>query len=202
MLIDWRIPPTAPGWRGAVTRFMGPGKTRGEHLVEYGGQVLCTALIVAAVWRADVLRTWSAWQLAVAAIMVFDLVGGVLTNATNAAKRWYHRPAPGMRRYRMGFVAGHVLYPVAMAFVLLPGDWTWLLVNTVLLLGSAAAIELFPVELKRPTAMALCVSAVLANMVWLPLPAALAWFPVLFFLKLLVCFLVPEAPLTRRSAVR
>ncbi|MGH3959063.1 hypothetical protein [Mycobacterium sp.] len=33
----------------------------------------------------------------------------------------------------------------------------------------------------------------LVNLMWLPLPIALAWIPALLFAKVLVCFLVPHA---------
>src|SRR5689334_2364267 len=96
--IDWRIPPTKPGPAGALARFLGPGKTRGETLVELGGGVLCAALLVVLIRRTGGSYTWSFWRIVVAAVMIFDLVGGVLTNSTNSAKRWYHRVEPGMRR--------------------------------------------------------------------------------------------------------
>lgn len=193
--IDWRIPATKPGLPGALERFVGPGKSRGETLVELSGGALCAALIAAFMQHIGGGYDWSLWRIVVTALMIFDLLGGVLTTSTNSGKRWYHRPEPGMRRYRFQFVVSHVLYLVAVAYVLLPGDWKWLLVNIALLLVPAAAIELAPAILKRPAAIALYLSVVLIDLTWLTLPAALAWFPAVFFLKLLVCFLVPEAPI-------
>ncbi len=71
-----------------------------------------------------------------------------------------------------------------------------------LLLGGAALVEGVPVHLRRPTAMAAYLAALLVNVAVAPLPAELAWVPPLFFLKLLVCHLVPEAPLRSRDAAR
>lgn len=195
--LDWRIPPTPAGPAGALRRFMGPGRTRGENVVELGGHLAGVALLVAYITNTGGWSGRSPLQIVVLAVMVFDLVGGVLTNATNPAKRWYHRPAAGGGRRRMLFVGSHVVYLVAVPTLLGAGGWGWLLGNLALLLGSAALVEALPVELKRPTAMGLYLTAVLVNLTWLPLPESLVWLPILLYLKLVVCFLVPEAPMVR-----
>ncbi|MFB6836136.1 hypothetical protein [Streptomyces sp. NPDC056361] len=196
--IDWDIPETPPGLAGRVQRFMGPGKSRSESAVETAGLVVCGVLLAAGVWSSDVWHGWAGAQFAVLALVGLDLIGGVLTNATNAAKRWYHRPAPEARRARLLFVSAHLLHLVAMGLVVLSGDWRWTLGNGALLLAGAAVVEFMPLHLKRPVAMCVLMVAILVNLFWLEVPAALAWFAPLFFLKLLVCHLVPEAPLERR----
>ncbi|WP_165953812.1 hypothetical protein [Streptomyces sp. 8K308] len=55
------------------------------------------------------------------------------------------------------------------------------------------------VHLTRPVAMAAYTTAVLVNLFWLTVPAVLAWFAPLFFLKLLVCHLTPSAPLAMKT---
>ncbi|MFI2211588.1 hypothetical protein [Streptomyces sp. NPDC020141] len=197
--VDWEIPPTPPGWQGRLERFMGPGKSRSESAVEYTGLAVCAAVLAAGLLSGGAYRDWSALQLAVVALIGLDLVGGVLTNATNAAKRWYHRPEPGTRHARLAFVGAHLLHLAAMGLIVLAGDWTWILANGALLLAGATAVEFTPVHLKRPLSMAVLMTAVLVNQFWLETPAALVWFAPLFFLKLLVCHLVPEAPLTSRG---
>lgn len=193
--IDWTIPATPAGTAGRLERFMGPGKTRAESAVESAGAALCVLLLAAGMVGAGDWRDWSGWQTAVVVLAGLDLVGGILTNATNAAKRWYHRPDPGARRARLLFVGAHLLHVAAFGLVVLDGDLGWTLANGALLLAGAAVVEYTPVELKRPTAMAVYVAAVLVNLFWLEVPTALGWFAPLFFLKLLVCHLVPEAPL-------
>ncbi|MGW7434018.1 hypothetical protein ACWGIN_31345 [Streptomyces sp. NPDC054861] len=196
--ISWEVPATRPGLAGRLERFMGPGKSRSESAVEILGLLGCALLLAVGVWTSHATRHWSTTQLVVVALAGFDLIGGVLTNATNAAKRWYHRAAPGARRARLVFVSAHLIHLAAMGLVVLSGDQTWTLVNGALLLGGAVIVEFSPLHLRRLLAMALWMAAVLVNLFWLPLPAALAWFAPLFFLKLLVCHLVPEAPLERR----
>ncbi|MGP3683379.1 hypothetical protein ACTVZO_01490 [Streptomyces sp. IBSNAI002] len=196
--ISWEIPAAQPGLAGRMERFMGPGKSRSESVVETLGILGCAVLLAAGLWTSGATRDWSTAQLVVVALIGLDLIGGVPTNATNAAKRWYHRADPGARRARLLFVSAHLIHLAAMGLGVLSGDLMWTLANAVLLLGGAVVVEFVPVHLKRPVAMALLMTAVLVNLFWLPVPAALAWFAPLFFLKLLVSHLVPEAPLERR----
>ncbi|OKJ64777.1 hypothetical protein AMK27_02525 [Streptomyces sp. CB02009] len=196
--ISWEVPATPPGLAGRLERFMGPGKSRSESVVETLGLLGCASLLAAGLSTSGILRDLSTAQLVVVALAGLDLIGGVLTNATNAAKRWYHRAAPGARRARLLFVSAHLTHLAAMGLVVLSGDLTWTLTNAALLLGGAVTVEYAPLHLRRPVAMALLTAAVLVNLFWLSVPTALAWFAPLFFLKLLVCHLVPEAPLERK----
>ncbi|MFE0425884.1 hypothetical protein [Streptomyces sp. NPDC058953] len=197
---DWEIPATPKGLTGRLERFMGPGKTTAESVVEAVGGTLCVLLLAAGVWSSDVHRDWSGLQLAIVVLAGLDLVGGILTNATNAAKRWYHREDPKARRGRIVFVLAHLGHLAAIGLIVLEGDWHWALGNAGLLLWGAGVVEFTPLELKRPVAMGVYTAAVVVNLFWLPVPDALLWIAPLFFLKLLVCHLVPEAPLRRRRA--
>ncbi|MBB4680943.1 hypothetical protein [Crossiella cryophila] len=125
-------------------------------------------------------------------VLAVDLVGGVLTNATTAAKRWYHRdPRPAAR---VRFVALHLVHLALFGLLVLDRDWGWALGNAVVLLVGTVLIECSPVPARRVVAMAAFLVAVLVNLVWLPIPLVLVWVPVFFQLKLLVCHLVPEVP--------
>ncbi|MGS2810630.1 hypothetical protein [Nocardia sp. MW-W600-9] len=152
---DWTIPATSPGWAGRIEQFMGPGKTRSESAVEYVGGAVCVLLLLT--YCRPELSDRSIAERVVLVLVVLDLVGGVLTNATNSAKRWYHRTRSS--RGRLAFVAAHTLHLAVVGLWLL-GDPAWFLGNTVLLIGSAL----------------------------------LVWFIPLFFLKLLICHLIPEIP--------
>ncbi|GLF95440.1 hypothetical protein [Streptomyces yaizuensis] len=197
--VDWDIPATPGGLAGRLERFMGPGKSRAESAVEAAGALVCVLLLAAGITASDSFDDWSGPQLAIVALAGLDLVGGILTNATNAAKRWYHRPGPAVRRGRLLFTGAHLLHLAAMGLVVLDGDMGWTAVNAALLLLGAVTVEFTPVHIKRPVAMATWTAAVLVNLFWLPTPAALLWFAPLFFLKLLVCHLVTEAPLRPRG---
>ncbi|MET9214761.1 MULTISPECIES: hypothetical protein [unclassified Nocardia] len=186
---DWTIPPTSPGWAGRIEQFMGPGKTRAESAVEYLGGAVCVLLLLAYCWPE--LDGWSLAERVVLVVIVLDLVGGVLTNATNSAKRWYHRTRSS--RGRLSFVAVHTLHLAVVGLWLL-GDPRWFLGNTVLLMGSALLIESVPAYLRRPVAMAAFMVVFSINLIIFPVPAALVWFIPLFSLKLLICHLIPEIP--------
>jgi len=194
LVVDWTVPDTGAGWSGRIDRFMGPGKTRPEYVVEVGGGLVCVALVAWLVLHTGAYREWSALQTVICAVAALDLVGGVLTNATNSAKRWYHRGRPGATRARLVFVAAHVIHLAALGLVV-PQGLVWSATNAVLLLAGAGLIESVPVEIRRPVAMVAWIAAVTVNLVLLPLPTALAWVVPFLFLKLLVCHLVPEAPL-------
>lgn len=192
LAIDWSVPPPRPGWRGGLDRFFGPGQTRAEVVVQVLGLAVCGGLLglfLARELPALDLPWWSALLLAVFA---FDALGGVLTNATGAAKRWYHRP--DSRTERLGFVATHLGHLVVIALLVLPLDWAWLTVNAAVLLVFATLVAFTPLAVQRPVALGLLMAAVALNALLVPLPSALAWIPALFFLKLLVSHLVLEAP--------
>ncbi|WP_433544178.1 hypothetical protein ACQPZG_03025 (plasmid) [Streptomyces sp. CA-294286] len=195
--IVWDVPPTPPGLVGRVERFMGPGTSPAEWAVGGAGLVVCGFLLVAGTAGSADWRGWSGLQCTVVVLVGLDLVGGVLTNATHAAKRWYHRPGPGRRRARLLFVTAHLGHLLAVGLIVLSGDWRWTLTHAGLLLAGAVVVEFTPLHLKRPVAMGVLMAAVLVDLFWLDAPAALGWFAPLFFLKLLVCHLVPEAPLER-----
>jgi hypothetical protein len=124
--------------------------------------------------------------------MALDLAGGVIANATTAAKRWYHRD--GQRWWdHIGFVAVH-LYPFLVAWLFRGGDWGYALLTYGFLLLAAGAIVAVPLYLQRATALALYMAGLtLALVVVVPTPG-LAWFLPLLYLKLLVSHLVREAP--------
>lgn len=195
LTIDWAIPAQQPGWRGALERFFGPGQTTADAAVQVIGVLVCTGLLAwhLALTLPDMSPTLEWYQITLLGGIGVDLIGGVLTNATGAAKRWYHRP--GSRRSRLTFVTGHTVYLSTVALLVLPLDWAWLGLNTVILLVAAFVIETVPLTIRRPVAAAWVLVAMLLNLILVPLPSALVWFVPLFFLKLLVFHQTPEAPL-------
>jgi hypothetical protein len=195
LTIDWAIPAQPPGARGAIARFFGPGLTPADAAVQVIGVLVCTGLLA---WHlALTLPAMSPglewYRVTLLAVVGVDLIGGVLTNATGAAKRWYHRP--GSRRSRLAFVTGHTVYLSTIALLVLPLNWAWLGVNAVVLLVAALVIEVVPLTIRRPVAAGWVLVAILLNLVLVPLPTALVWFVPMFYLKLLVFHQTPEAPL-------
>lgn len=190
LAIAWQVPEARPGWRGAVDRFFGPGPTRAEILVQLIGVPALGLLVLAHVFSADVHLRW--WGVVILAMFTIDALGGVLTNSTGAAKRWYHRP--GTRGERLRFVALHVVHLALIAGLVLDQHWGWLALNAVLLLGLAVLIEHTPLPVRRPVAMGALVAAVLLSSTLAPVPDGLGWIAPLLHLKLLVAHQIPEAP--------
>jgi hypothetical protein len=129
--------------------------------------------------------------LGLIAILGFDLVGGVLTNATAAAKRWYHRPGQGWQQH-MGFVGVHLVHIGLVALLLRGGDGLFFAGVASYLLLAAGLILASPLYLQRPVALGLYGLALLGDRYLFAPTPGLEWFLPVFFLKLLVSHLLNE----------
>jgi hypothetical protein len=177
------------GWKGQLDRLIGPGATPAELVLQLVPPV--GAAIAAPFYASTLSIDWSFWQLGLIAILGFDLVGGVLTNATAAAKRWYHRPAQGWRQH-MGFVCVHFIHIGLVALLLRGGDGLFFAGVSSYLLLAAGLILASPLYLQRPVALGLYGLALLGDRyLFVPTPG-LEWFLPLLFLKLLVSHLLKE----------
>lgn len=195
---DWRYPEPRAGWMGTWDRFVGPGATTSELFL--AGVAATVAAIVVSAYAGLNDLGWAWHQHLVAIIIAFDLVGGVVTNATPSAKRWYHRKGQGPREL-FRFVAGHAIQVAAIAFVfqetgaLVYFLWVYLYV----LLASAATL-LAPIKLQRSVALlAVCGAVMLADWV-LPSTPGLEWFLPVLTLKLVVSHATREEPYFRNDA--
>jgi len=182
-------PAPRSGWKGQLDRLIGPGATPAELILQLMPSV--GAAITAPLYASTLSIDWSPWQLGLIAILGFDLVGGVLTNATATAKRWYHRPGPGWRQH-MGFVGVHLVHIGLVALLLRGGDGLFFAGVASYLLLAAGLILASPLYLQRPVALGLYGLALLGDRyLFIPTPV-LEWFLPLFFLKLLVSHLLKE----------
>ncbi|MFW5729595.1 MAG: hypothetical protein ACOCYG_08015 [Spirochaetota bacterium] len=171
-----------------VDRLAGPGATPAELTLQFG--VAFAAAAAAGSWYALTADgRW--WIAAVAVFLGFDLGGGVVTNATATAKRWFHRDGQGFAEH-MGFIAVHILHLAVIGFVVLPASRHYFLIASGILLGGAVIILLAPRPLTRPTALALFALVLVLHRAVLPIPPGFEWFTPVFFLKLFVSHLVPE----------
>lgn len=176
---------------GPARTIFGPPRSRGETIICTVGSALVIALLTGYIVCVGGWQGWSVPQVGVLALVIFDLIFGMFTISTTTAKRWYHRAGVDAHRLRAGFVLGHLPYLLVGAALFHTG-WWWAAVNAGMLLGAALLVDTTPRDLKRIVALALTLTAALVNLIWLPLPAALAWLPVLLFVKILMCFLLPE----------
>jgi hypothetical protein len=129
---------------------------------------------------------WSALQWVLATGIAFDFGGGVVTNATSAAKRSFHRP--GRTRSRALFYAAHVhplVFPLAFS-----GSWTVAAALYAGMLAAAALVELAPRAVAQPVAFA-AVAAGLFVACGAGWPIGLEWFAPVYLLKLVGAHAVP-----------
>ena len=177
------------GALGALDRFIGPGATSVEAALQLVPSIL--AAIAAPAYALSLPIDWTPWQLGLLALFGFDLVGGVLTNATNAAKRWYHRPGQGWQQH-LSFVVIHLFHIGAVALFFRGGDWTFFSGVSAYLLLATGLIVSVPLYLQRPVAFGLYGLSLIGSFYLLtPIPG-LEWFLPLFFLKLLLSHLIKE----------
>ena len=177
------------GVAGLWDRLIGPGATVAESMLTACWAMLCASAVVGYALLADL--GWSPLQLAVAALIALDVGGGVSDNASNSAKRWFHRPGQGPKQHLL-FVLAHV-HPFVLALLFSGFGWgAAAALYTYLLAASVVVSVLVPLYLKRPVAFVFYCVAVLIGLYVLSLPPGLEWFVPLFFLKLLLAHLLPE----------
>jgi hypothetical protein len=191
--VAWEPPYPRSGWKGSLDRFVGPGATPAELLLQVGGVGAIGGAALAASAAAPALRALSPLAWGVLVILALDIAGGIVTNATGPAKRWYHRSELGFGR-QLGFVALHGVHLVLFTAVLHGMGWEDLALFSGLLLAVATLLLKAPLYLQRPLALASYALLLLLSLSAVPPGSGLAWFLPLFFLKLVVCHLVREAP--------
>lgn len=191
MKISWTPPEPREGWNGAWDRFIGPGATSAELWL----QVVPASVAGIALPLYAIVHDlgWSLVQLLVAGLLACDMTGGIVTNATSTAKRWYHREGQGVRQH-LGFILVHGAQIFLVAWLFRDLDWAffgafygYLIVGSLLILWS-------PLYLQRPLALSLYCGAVVLGIYAFPATVGMEWFVPFLFLKLLVSHLLKEAP--------
>jgi len=177
------------GLLGELDKFIGPGATRAELLLQFGVALLAPILLLLYVTQNDL--NWTPLQMLIGVIIALDIAGGVVTNATSAAKRWYHRAGQGFRQHVM-FVGIHFLQPMLVVLFFRPGDWMFFGVVYGYLIIASLVIMGMPLYLQRPKAMIFLMGAFLIHSYVLTPTAGLEWFIPMFYTKLLISHLLPE----------
>ncbi len=186
-VIDWSYPEP----ENAFDRFIGPGASRAEILLQ-----LVPTFIITAVWLIIAVMdnwSWSLLQMAVAGVLMLDMLGGVITNATSAAKRWYHRSGQGFGQH-MRFVALHLVQPTLIVLFFDVGNWAFVVGSFGYLVLAALLILGAPLYLQRPLAALLLALSFFWALYVLPVPVHFEWFLPVYYTKLLVCHMLREEP--------
>jgi hypothetical protein len=193
---DWDYPPPRHGLAGSWDRFIGPGATPAEQLLSLVPALAFGCFVGAYAWREHL--NWTPLQYAVAMILAFDIVGGISTNATSTAKRWYHRPGRGFAPH-FGFAALHVIYIFLVAW-LFSFDWgKFFLTHSAFLILSALLVLTVSPYLRRSVSLLLLSGGILLSLYVASPPAGMEWFPPFLYTKLLVSHLVREEPYSRKA---
>lgn len=178
-----------------VDALYGLGATLTERNLARGTAIAAAAAILA-VTLADPPAGWQGWHYALAVVLAFDLVGGVVANGLNSAKRAHSAPADAggwlvrLTRRPVPFAAVHV-QPIVVGLVFPGAHWWWGPLWWATTLAAVVVVARVPLHLKRPTALlAAATVAVAAPLV--PTPAGFWWVPVILVLKLVVAHAVPE----------
>ena len=191
MLIDWNCPSPRPGFRGWLDRITGTEATTAELLVQFIPPSIFA--IAAPIYAQTLSVDWTYLQLGLISLLGFDLVGGVLTNATSSAKRWFHR-AGQTWQHHLAFVSIHIFHIFLVALLFRGSDWGFLAIASGYLIGSSILILQTPLYLQRPVAFGLYGLALLGNSYLFAPTVGLEWFLPLFFLKILISHLLKEVP--------
>ncbi|MGF1726843.1 hypothetical protein [Photobacterium nomapromontoriensis] len=191
MKIEWKYPEPKKGLAGSLDKFIGPGATKAELAIQI--IIPIVALIVSVAYALTLPVDWGTAQYIICALLAADMAGGILTNATSTAKRWYHRNGQGfLDHYK--FVVTHLCHLVLVSWLFLSFDIPWILYSGGFLLIASACILLSPIYLQRPISLAFYGLALIMSLYLLPSPVGLEWFLPLFYLKLLVSHLPYEEP--------
>lgn len=190
--IDWR-PPAAP-----ADPLFGSGATRTERALALGAGAVGTAIVIGAA-LVTVGDRWWVIHYVLVALVALDVLGGVVANALNSAKRDHHGPpadpsarAGRIARSPVAFSALHV-QPIVLAIAVPPHAWWWGLLWYVVVLLAVVVVVNVPQYLARPVSYAVAMLAVVSLPV-VPAPEGLEWLPLALVLKLVMAHAVREEP--------
>ncbi len=166
---------------------VGPNASAIENLVTYLVAVVSMVAVGAMFSFAD---EFAFWKLLVLLVVAFDLFGGATANATNAARRLWHRPGVSKRSF-VTFTAAHV-HPILMGFIFEGFDLVPGIVGYVAVLVSVLFVLAVPKDVVRPTAYGACALSILLVTAIGGVAWYLAWFLPVLFLKLTLAHALPD----------
>jgi hypothetical protein len=190
--VDWSAPDAK------ADAIFGAGATRAERGLANGVGLVGAVVIVVAAWVSG--ADWNVWLFLVAAVLAFDVVGGVVANGLNAAKRDHFGPPSAtaktiggrLVRHPIAFTALHV-HPIVVGLLYPPHLWWWGIPWYLAILAGTVAVRFAPLYLQRPVALGLCALVALVSSLT-PAPDLWGWLPVMLALKLVLAHAVQEEP--------
>lgn len=176
----------------------GAGALPVERRLAFWSGVCGSVLVVGYMALAEPDR-WNIWLYLIAATLAFDLIGGVVANGLNSAKRDHFAMRSTSGKLLEKIVRSPVLFsalhlqPIIIG-LLYPGPgWWWGFLWYTFTLTGVISVGRAPLYLQRPVALLMCTAAALMTPV-IPSPAGLWWVPVVLALKLILAHAVQEEP--------
>jgi hypothetical protein len=189
--IDW-------DYHGKPDALLGSGANRSEQVLVYAASLIGILLFLYFYLRQT--WDWDWWGYLIAALIAADIFGGVVANALNSCKRFYHAPLKvneiGLTRLLKNpyfFSTLHV-YPLLVALIYPSGDWLYGLAWYAALLISTVIVCRVPLYLQRPTSFFIIVMAVTGNLYIIDPVHGFEWLVPLLFFKIIYGHLVREEP--------
>ncbi|BDQ37205.1 hypothetical protein SYK_15650 [Pseudodesulfovibrio nedwellii] len=191
MKITWELPELRSGFYGVLDKFIGPRATSAEKKLQLYIPLLAGIVVILKSYSSQF--NWSVGQQVVAFLITFDIAGGIITNSTSSAKRWFHREGQGFKSH-MSFVLLHFSQIFLINIFFMDFDFIWIAAAGCYLVLACALVLCTPLYLQRTMALMLYSVGVLLSLYVFSAPVHLEWFLPLLYLKLLVSHIVREEP--------
>lgn len=174
----------------------GTNATRSEKTVGWLATAIIPLCLVGLIVTGSV--QWNLLQIGIIFLLAVDVSGGVVCNALDSCKRFYHSVPKQtesrlfqLAKNKLIFTAMHI-HPLIVVFCFPEIPWYQGVIWYLLLVGAATIVLLVKPILKRPVAMGLVMLALLINLYLLPSANGIEWLMPLLFLKIIGGHLVPE----------
>ena len=166
---------------------VGPSATRPENMITYF--VAFTGMIGAGI-LFTLGEEFSFWKLFIICILAFDVFGGATANATNSARRWWHRP--GVKRGSFIFFTLFHLHPIIIGALYSGFSFSLGVISYAGVICAAGICIFFPPSLTRPMAYGICYLLILFTAFMGGVAWYLSWFLPGYFMKLLLSHLLSD----------
>ncbi len=176
----------------------GTGAYLEERILGYVGSLIIPCVLVVLNLNGEL--QWNIYQIVIGVLLGFDLGGGMISNALNSGKRFYHTEVKQDEGKSGRILKNHLLFagihvqPFVVGLVFNNMDWLYGLLWYLIFMTAAIIVHKTPLYLQRPVSMMMVLLAVLIN-TFLILPIeGFGWFVPVLFLKIIYGHMVREEP--------
>jgi hypothetical protein len=160
----------------------GDNQRRSDVFLTHGTGVLVAGLLV------YINRSLVGWQLILLFALMWDVVGGVVSNCTASTNQWYMRQSI---QTRFVFIAIHIIQPMLLIWILDGTNWLFAVVLYAYMMICAGIVLITTQsELQRPLAAVFYIIGMTLITFSFSLSITLQLFAYLYLFKLIVCFSV------------